>query len=396
MVPPPFSDVSASCPHRVCVVYPSCRHMEFTMELESKKESVLKKMCIFASDLFEKKMEKTIIAGPCSVESREQLREVTAALAAMPQVAMIRAGVWKPRTRPGAFEGLGEPALQWMQELATELGVRYCCEVARPEHVALCQQYGVHTVWLGARTTGNPFMVEELCAALRGSGMAVLVKNPTSPDVRLWLGAIERLQQAGVSDITAVHRGFAMYHTRGYRNAPLWEVALELRRELPAVPILCDPSHIGGRRGLVAPLALAARELDYDGLMVEVHPHPEAAWTDASQQLTPSQLCSLLDAYLAPSTATRADSDPRLTPLRQQIDDVDHEMLALLARRMELSLNIAAIKHERGMAVYQSKRWNDVLADRLQLAGTLGLDTDFTKELLEKIHAESVRVQMES
>ena len=341
-------------------------------------------------------MNKTIIAGPCSVESREQLRAVTAALAAMPQVAIIRCGVWKPRTRPGAFEGLGEPALRWMRELAAEYGVSYCCEVARPEHVELCLQHGVRTVWIGARTTGNPFMVEELCAALRGSGMAVLVKNPTSPDVHLWLGAIERLQHAGIGNITAVHRGFAMYHTHGYRNAPLWEVALELRRELPEVPILCDPSHIGGQRDLVNAVALEARQLDYDGLMVEVHPQPEVAWTDAAQQLSPAQLGALLDAFLAPSTAASADSDPRLAPLRQQIDDVDHEMLSLLARRMELSRNIAAIKRERGMAVYQSKRWNDVLTDRLQLADALGLGADFTKEVLEKIHAESVRVQIQS
>lgn len=353
-------------------------------------------MRIFASDLHEKKMEKTIIAGPCSVESREQLREVTAALAALPQVTMIRAGVWKPRTRPGAFEGLGEPALRWMQELSAEFGVSYCCEVARPEHVVLCQQHGIGTVWLGARTTGNPFMVEELCAALRGSGMAVLVKNPTSPDVRLWLGAIERLQQAGIADLTAVHRGFAMYHTQGYRNAPLWEVALELRREMPEVPILCDPSHIGGRRDLVAPLALAARELDYDGLTVEVHPHPEVAWTDTAQQLDPAAFAALLEAFLAPRAEMPDEADSNLTPLRQQMDDVDHELLALLARRMQLSRSIADIKHRQGMAVYQSKRWNDVVADRLQLAATLGLDSGFTKELLEKIHAESVRVQMES
>ena len=201
---------------------------------------------------------------------------------------MIRAGVWKPRTRPGAFEGLGEPALGWMQEFSKKYGVEYCCEVARPEHVALCRQYGIRTVWLGARTTGNPFMVEELCEALRGSGMAVLVKNPTSPDVRLWIGAVERLQQAGISDITAVHRGFAMYHNQGYRNAPLWEVALELRREMPQLPILCDPSHMGGSADLVEPLARAAMQLDYNGLMVEVHPQPAAAWSDGGQQLTPA------------------------------------------------------------------------------------------------------------
>ena len=341
-------------------------------------------------------MSKTVIAGPCSVESREQLREVSEALSRMEGVTMIRAGVWKPRTRPGGFEGLGEPALGWMRELSAELGVRYCCEVARPEHVALCQQYGIDTVWLGARTTGNPFMVEELCAALRGSGMAVLVKNPTSPDVRLWLGALERLRAAGINDLTAVHRGFAMYHNRGYRNAPLWEVALELRHELPAVPILCDPSHIGGRRDLVTPLAMEARQLDYDGLLIEVHPHPEAAWTDAAQQLTPAELRALLELYLAPSADMPVETDRRLSPLRQQIDDVDHELISLLSRRMQLARSIATVKREQGMPVYQPKRWEAVMADRLRMAADLGVNPDFTKELLEKIHAESVRVQMES
>ena len=340
-------------------------------------------------------MEKTVIAGPCSVESREQLREVTTALGPMPGVAMIRCGVWKPRTRPGAFEGLGEQALQWMQELSTEYGVRYCCEVARPEHVALCQQYGVGTVWLGARTTTNPFMVEELCSALRGSNMKVLVKNPVCPDASLWLGAIERLRQAGITDITAVHRGFTMYHSQGYRNAPLWEVALKLRRELPEVPILCDPSHMGGRAALVGPLSHAAMQLDYDGLMVEVHPHPADAWTDALQQLSPSEFRQLL-ASLQPGTAPLPDgNEPRLTPLRRQIDDLDHNMLSLLAQRMEVSRRIADIKHEQGMTVYQPKRWNDVMQDRVQQAQEMGLDTTFTKEILEKIHAESVRVQLE-
>ena len=341
-------------------------------------------------------MEKTIIAGPCSVESREQLREVTEALSRMPQVTMIRAGVWKPRTRPGAFEGLGEPALRWMQELAKEFGVRYCCEVARPEHVELCQHYGIDTVWLGARTTGNPFMVEELCQALQGSNIAVLVKNPTSPDVRLWLGAVERLRVAGIDDITAVHRGFAMYHNQGYRNAPLWEVALELRRELPEIPILCDPSHIGGRAELVAPLAQAAMQLDYNGLMVEVHPRPEAALTDTKQQIDPAALAALLTVIRDSATSQPAESDQRLAPLRKEIDTVDHEMLTLLARRMELSRQIAAVKHEQGIAVYQSKRWDAVMNDRLRLAHEMGLDENFTKELLEKIHAESVRIQLES
>ena len=339
-------------------------------------------------------MIKTVIAGPCSVESREQLRQVTAALAAMPQVKLIRAGVWKPRTRPGGFEGLGEPALQWMQELAQEFGVQYCCEVAKPKHVELCMRYGIGTVWIGARTSGNPFMVEELCSALAGSGMTVMVKNPTSPDVSLWLGAIERVLQAGVAGVGAVHRGFAMYHNQGYRNAPLWEVPMTLRREMPEIPLLCDPSHIGGRRDLVAQLANTAAQFDYDGLMVEVHPDPESALTDASQQLTPAAFADLLSSLSPVASHLSPVTSQQLIPLRRQIDEIDHELLSLLARRMEMSRQISFIKRDLQMPVYQSGRWADVVADRMEQAAALGLDADFTRALLEKIHGESIRVQL--
>ncbi|MDY6372421.1 MAG: bifunctional 3-deoxy-7-phosphoheptulonate synthase/chorismate mutase type II [Bacteroidales bacterium] len=335
-----------------------------------------------------------IIAGPCSAESRGQLREATEAISSLPQVKMIRAGVWKPRTRPGGFEGMGEEALQWMQVLTKEFGVEYCCEVARPEHVALCQRYGIRAVWLGARTTGNPFMVEEICEAMRGSGMEVMVKNPMSPDLKLWVGAVERVQLAGAQEVMAVHRGFDVYNNEGLRNAPMWELALRLRRELPEVPLLCDPSHLGGSRERVEALSLAAMQLGYDGLMVEVHPHPTLALTDAAQQLTPGELATLLDNIKEQKHQATDAEALRLTPLRRQMDDVDHELLRLLGRRMELSREIAGVKRETGMSVYQSKRWEEVLADRLRLAETLGLDSDFVRELLEKIHGESVRVQM--
>ncbi len=347
-------------------------------------------------------MEKTerpyLIAGPCSVESLGQLRQVTEALSKIPQVHLIRAGVWKPRTRPGGFEGLGEPALAWMQELSKEYGVHYCCEVARPEHVELCQQYGIEYVWLGARTTTNPFMVEEICSSLQGCDMHVMVKNPVCPDVRLWLGAIERIAAAGVADIAAIHRGFNLYDNDNYRNAPMWEVAMELRRQLPETPILCDPSHIGGRRDLIMPLAEVALQLDYDGLMIEVHPSPAEAWTDAAQQITPAELQSIASTMRerAGNTDAIQRTDIILEPLREQIDTIDHEMLRLLSRRMNLSKEIASVKREGQMAVYQSKRWEAVMQDRMQMAEVLGLDGNFTKDLLEKIHAESIRMQMET
>ena len=352
-------------------------------------------------------MEQTdkpfIIAGPCSVESREQLLAISEALCRIPSVRMIRGGVWKPRTRPGGFEGLGEPALRWMKEIvdsdlrmANGSPVHFCCEVARPEHVTLCQQYGIQTVWIGARTTANPFMVEEICGLLRGSDMQVMVKNPVSPDLKLWLGAIERLQQAGIDHVAAVHRGFSVYHWRNdghvYRNDPLWEVVLELRRQRPDIPVICDPSHIGGDSRLVASLALAAVQLDYDGLMLEVHPSPADALTDGSQQLTPDELSHLLtNLPNSPGHGNPAS----LEPLRKQIDDIDHELLNLLCRRMNLSRQIAHIKREQQLTVYQAKRWEEVMKDRLQLAADLGLSADFVEEILEKIHGESIRVQMD-
>lgn len=347
-----------------------------------------------------------LIAGPCSVESREQLQTVVRALCAIPQVKAIRCGVWKPRTRPGGFEGLGEPALQWMKELADSplrmadgSPLRFCCEVARPEHVELCRQYGIATVWLGARTTANPFMVEELSEALKDSNMRVLVKNPLNPDVRLWLGAIERLQKCGVRDIMAIHRGFSMYHNSGYRNAPLWEVAMEFRREQPSIPILCDPSHMGGRRELVESLSSAAMKLDYDGLMIEVHPHPADALTDAPQQITPDELIHLatkiIDTLRQRHDLIPAPLSTALAALRSEIDSVDHAMLRMLAHRMDLSRQIATLKSQSQMSVYQAKRWEEVLQNRLSLADELGLSPSFTKELLDKIHAESVRIQME-
>jgi chorismate mutase len=268
--------------------------------------------------------------------------------------------------------------------------------VARPEHVALCQQYGIQTVWLGARTTANPFMVEEVCEALRGSNMQVMVKNPVSPDLKLWIGAIERLQQAGIDHIAAVHRGFSVYHWRNdqqaYRNDPLWEVALEFRRQRPDIPILCDPSHIGGDSRLVTSLALAAVQLDCDGLMIEVHPSPADAFTDGGQQLTPDELSTLLSSL--PFTSGNGNPD-KLEPLRKQIDDIDHEILSLLSLRMNLSRQIAHIKKEQNLTVYQAKRWEEVMKDRLQVASELGLSTDFIEEILEKVHGESIRVQMD-
>lgn len=305
---------------------------------------------------------------------------------------MIRLGVWKPRTRPGGFEGMGESALKWVASLKKDWPeLRFCCEVARPEHIDLCLHYGVDAVWIGARTSVNPFLVGELSEALRGTTLPVMVKNPVTPDISLWLGAIERLQQAGVEDIAAVHRGFSTYNNFGYRNNPLWDIPIELKRRMPNVPLLCDPSHIGGQRRLVAPLSQMALDLHFDGLMIECHDDPDNALTDSGQQITPNSLFDLLDNL---KLRTYDEAGPsNLKRMRDQLDVIDAEILRLLSQRMKISGEIGLIKKRYNMPLYQPARWQQVLDRQLKAAQELGLDEDFVREITEKIHGESLRQQ---
>ena len=343
-----------------------------------------------------------IVAGPCSVEGREQIASVALALARLPQVSMVRCGVWKPRTRPGGFEGHGEVALQWIAECRAAVdAVReengggrllFCCEVARPEHVETVLRYGIDAVWIGARSTASPFVVQELTEALRGTKLPVMVKNAPSPDVRLWMGAMERCRQVGVEDLKAVHRGFDVYRNDGYRNNPLWEIPIELRRLMPDVPILCDPSHIAGRREPLAALSQTAMDLGFDGLMIETHPKPEKALTDAGQQISPDELAVLLAGLVMRSTDSRV-ADEELRLLREQIDYIDKDVLRLMSARFEVARQIARVKEEGNLAVFQPKRWDTVLRQRMEAAERQGVDPAFVKALFEKIHAESVRVQ---
>ena len=318
-----------------------------------------------------------IVAGPCSVESREQMGEVVQALSQVPQVDMVRCGVWKPRTHPGVFEGNGEEALQWVKEVRNECqGLRFCCEVARAEHVELALRYGMEGVWIGARTTANPFVMKEVTEAMRGCGLTVMVKNAPSPDVQLWIGAVERCRQVGLKDIVAVHRGFDVFMNGGYRNNPLWEVPIELRRLEPE-------------------LAQTAMNLGMDGLMVEVHPHPDKALTDARQQITPDELKGLLDTLVVRQTDSTV-ADGQLQRLREEIDLLDGQLLQVLAARLGVASEIAKVKERDNLAVYQPKRWEQVLQQRKLTAAELGLATEFVEEIFEKIHAESVRVQLGS
>ena len=347
-------------------------------------------------NMFKTKDTPILVAGPCSVESREGLQKVTAALLAAPKgqrPLLIRGGVWKPRTRPGGFEGMGEQALRWMSDIRKELtSARFCCEVAQPEHVELCLRYGIDAVWIGSRTTCNPFSVGEICRALEGTGLAVMVKNPLTPDVNLWLGAIERVQQTGITDIAAVHRGFFTYNYMGYRNTPLWEVPIELKRQLPDMPLLCDPSHIGGDRTLLSQLMQTALDLRFDGLMVEVHPNPAQALTDAAQQLTPNELFAMLSTLHSRHDNATPDT---LKLIRQQIDAIDAQLIRLLGERLDVARRIADVKSENNLSVFQPKRWEEVLQRKLQIAADAGIDPQFIKGVYEKIHAESIRVQLD-
>ena len=344
-------------------------------------------------NIFKTNTSPLIIAGPCSIESETQLRQI-ATLLPSEKVQWIRGGVWKPRTRPGGFEGYGEQALQWIAQVKHTLpNVRFCCEVAHPEHVELCLKYGIDGLWIGSRTVGNPFSINEICSALKGTELPILVKNPMNPDVKLWIGAIERVMQAGIRSIAAVHRGFSLFNNMGYRNAPLWEIPIELRRLVPDHPIICAPSHIGGRRELIPNLMQTAIDLHFDGLMVEVHPSPNEALTDNEQQLTPTEFITLLSQLRIHQHEGSKPTELKL--LRQQIDIIDKQLMDCLTQRFNISRQIAQVKKENNMAVFQPKRWEEVLERKLTLAREQGLNPEFIKEIYEKIHAESVKVQID-
>jgi chorismate mutase len=336
-----------------------------------------------------------LIAGPCSAERREQVLETAAALKDLP-VQLFRAGVWKPRTRPGSFEGNGAVALEWLREMKAAYGLPVAVEVADPTHVALALEHEIDVLWIGARTTVNPFQVQRIADALRGVRVPVMIKNPVNPDPDLWLGAIERMEHAGIPDIAAIHRGFSAYKTSAYRNHPNWSIPVELKRRRPDLPMICDPSHITGKRMEVAAVAQKAMDMHFDGLMVEVHPRPDEAWSDAAQQLTPEMLRTLLEGLVVRGQhATDTDRKPELVELRQLMDSLDAELIDLLTRRMDLSARIGMVKKACNMTVYQPDRWREIVATRSTQARAQGLPEDFVIALFEKIHDESIRKQLE-
>ncbi|MFQ5678551.1 MAG: chorismate mutase [Gemmatimonadota bacterium] len=334
-----------------------------------------------------------VIAGPCAAETRTQLFEVASALQGS-SVDYVRAGVWKARTRPGTFDGVGDEALKWLKDAASRHELRAATEVATPEHLEKALAAGIDAVWIGARTTANPFSVQELATALRGSDVPVLVKNPISPDVALWLGALERVHSAGVRSLVAVHRGFSTVDRRRYRNHPMWQLVIELRRLAPDLPVLNDPSHIAGQRGRVAEVAQRAMDLGLDGLLVEVHPQPQNAWSDAAQQLTPDELLQLLrDLRVRKTWSEDAEFNASLEALREEIDRIDTELLEALALRMRSVERIARWKRARNVTSLQLGRWDALLADRMRKALDLRLRPEYVRKIYDVIHQESIRRQ---
>lgn len=341
-----------------------------------------------------KSKKPLIIAGPCSAETVEQTLQTAEQLATSGKVDIFRAGVWKPRTKPGGFEGMGIPALPWLVEVKRRTSLPVAIEVANAKHVESALAFGIDMFWIGARTTSNPFSVQEIAEALRGSDIPVLVKNPMNADIELWNGAVERLAKCGIKQLGLIHRGFSGYGSSVYRNTPMWHLALEIKKRLPELPIFCDPSHICGNRDHLLEVSQQAADLNFNGIMVESHITPDAAWSDAKQQITPAQLVELLDSLIW--RAEGSDSiayQNSLDELRGVIDRLDDEILRLLSMRMEVAEGIGFIKRENNVMILQSTRWNQVVERILARSEELGLSKEFLNIILEAIHIESINKQ---
>ncbi|WP_368411177.1 prephenate dehydrogenase [Pontibacter sp. BT731] len=335
-----------------------------------------------------------VISGPCSAETEEQVMETCRQLAATGKVDVLRAGIWKPRTRPNNFEGIGTIGLEWLRKAKEATGMKIAVEVANRQHVEEALKYGVDILWIGARTTVNPFSVQEIADALQGIDVPVLVKNPINADLELWIGALERLSGAGITKLGAIHRGFAKYGETRFRNAPQWQLPIELKRRMPELPMICDPSHICGNRELLAEISQQAMDLNYTGLMLESHIDPDKAWSDAKQQVTPERLAEIIDGLVLRNGYTgKVEVDDTLQELRSQVDQFDSELFTLLSQRMQVVEHIGRYKKENKLTILQASRWNDVLAQSFKRGEKLGLSKDFIEKYLKAVHQESINHQ---
>ncbi len=334
-----------------------------------------------------------VIAGPCSAESEAQVLAISESLSDFSALKMTRAGVWKPRTRPGSFEGKGEEALPWLAKSRAQTQLPFCVEVANVEQVEIALKYQADALWIGARTTVNPFLVQEIASSLEGVKIPILIKNPINPDLELWIGAIERFQKIGLDDLTAIHRGFSVYKHPIYRNVPMWEIPLALRERMPEIPLICDPSHITGKRDLVFDVAQTAMDLNFDGLMIETHNDPDNALSDAAQQIKPSDLKNLLSS-LVMRTNTNLNAKEALNQIRVEINALDDLIFEHLKQRLLLSEKVGEIKKEHHITIFQQEHWTKLIAERLKMTSDYGLSQDFVRKVLDAIHQESIQHQL--
>ena len=332
-----------------------------------------------------------VIAGPCSAETEEQVLQTAKEIATLNKVSIFRAGIWKPRTRPGQFEGIGSIGLEWLKKVKAETGLPCAVEVANVKHVYEALRMGIDFLWIGARTTVNPFSVQEIADALKGVNVPVLVKNPVNADLDLWIGAIERLQKSGITKLAAIHRGFSSYDKSQYRNKPMWELPIELKRRMPDIPMICDPSHICGKTDLLLNVSQTAIDLDYEGLIIETHCNPAVALSDAKQQITPSDLGKLLSNIIVRySTVENKKFITTLEDLRDRIDEIDNNLINVLGNRMEIARAIGECKKQNGVTVLQSNRWKEIVEKRTKQGIEKKLTADFIMKIFESIHQESI------
>ena len=334
-----------------------------------------------------------VIAGPCSAETEDQVLKIAHDLKDT-DVSIYRAGIWKPRTRPGMFEGVGAIGLKWLDKVKKETGLLTATEVANASHVKLALEYDIDVLWIGARSTVSPFIVQEIADALKGTDKIVLVKNPVNPDLALWLGGIERLYSANIKKLGVIHRGFSTYEKSKYRNNPEWQLPIELQNRFPDIPLICDPSHIAGRRDILQDISQTALDLNFDGLMIETHIDPDNAWSDAAQQITPSVLVKMMnDLKIRTLTSEEADYKNQLNTLRTQIDVIDHGLLETLGKRMKVAVSIGELKKKKNVAVLQTKRWNEILGNMILEGEKKGLSEEFVLRMFKAIHQESINNQ---
>ena len=334
-----------------------------------------------------------VIAGPCSAETEDQVLKIAHDLKDT-DVSIYRAGIWKPRTRPGMFEGVGAIGLKWLDKVKKETGLLTATEVANASHVKLALEYDIDVLWIGARSTVSPFIVQEIADALEGTDKIVLVKNPVNPDLALWLGGIERLYSANIKKLGVIHRGFSTYEKSKYRNNPEWQLPIELQNRFPDIPLICDPSHIAGRRDILQDISQTALDLNFDGLMIETHVDPDNAWSDAAQQITPSVLVKMMnDLKIRTLTSEEADYKNQLNTLRTQIDVIDHGLLETLGKRMKVAVSIGKLKKQKNVAVLQTKRWNEILGNMILEGEKKGLSEEFVLRMFKAIHQESINNQ---